>query len=45
MVHDGTYYYYVPIPDDGFEFKTSLVIQGRVTSGTAYVGWSYRLYS
>lgn len=45
MMHDGTSYYYLPIPEDGFTFTTSLAVQARVTSGTAYVGWSYRMYA
>jgi hypothetical protein len=45
MMHDGTSYYYLPIPEKGFDFTSSLTIQARVSSGTAYVGWSYRLYA
>ena len=45
MMHDGTSFHYLPVPEDGFTFNTSLTIQARVTSGTAYVGWSYRLYA
>lgn len=45
MTWNGTNYIYIPVPEDGFEFKTSLVIEAKVTSGTGYVGWAYRLYA
>ncbi|HEV7767083.1 MAG TPA: hypothetical protein VGQ76_18930 [Thermoanaerobaculia bacterium] len=45
MMHDGTSYYYLPIPEKGFDFTSSLTVQARVSAGTADVGWSYRLYA
>jgi hypothetical protein len=42
MTWNGTNY--IPVPEVGIEFKTSLVIEAKVTSGTAY-GWAYRLYA
>jgi hypothetical protein len=45
LTWNGTNYLYIPVPEDGFAFATSLVIQAKVTTGTAYVGWTYRLYA
>lgn len=42
---NGTSYFSSPIPEEAFEFKSSLVVQAYVTGGTGYIGTSYRLYS
>ncbi len=33
------------VPEEGFEFTSSLTIQAYIFSGIGYVGWSYRLYT
>jgi hypothetical protein len=45
MTWNGTNYLYSPVPEYGLEFKSSLVLQAKVTTGNAYVGWAYRLYA
>jgi hypothetical protein len=42
---NGTKFYSSPIPEEGFEFTTSLTVQAWVVSGTGYVGWSHRSYT